>query len=140
MKKLVLMTVCLLTVYGHVYAQGNNKIIVKVDRINSADGTINVALFNSEKDFLNKAFMSKVKKANTGELEFEFEDVPNGEYTISIYHDENENGELDKNFIGIPDEPYGVSREGRSMFGPPNYDDAKFILANENAKLIISLD
>jgi uncharacterized protein (DUF2141 family) len=140
MKKLVLMIVCLLAVYGHIYAQGNNKIIVKVDQINSAEGTINVALFNSEKDFLNKPFMSKVKKANTGELEFEFEDVPNGEYTISIYHDENENGELDKNFIGIPDEPYGVSREGRSMFGPPNYDDAKFILANENAKLIISLD
>ena len=140
MKKSVLMIVCLLSVYGHIYAQGNNKIIVKVDRINSAEGTINVALFNSEEDFLNKPFMSKVKNANTGELEFEFENVPNGEYTISIYHDENENGELDKNFIGLPDEPYGVSREGRSMFGPPNYDDAKFILANENAKLIISLD
>ena len=139
MKKLILMTVCILGVYGQTIAQENNKIIVKVDQINSSEGTINVAIFNSEKDFLNTPFMSKVKKASTGELEFEFA-VPNGEYTVSIYHDENENGELDKNFIGIPDEPYGVSLEGKSMFGPPSYKDARFTLENNNARLIISLD
>jgi uncharacterized protein (DUF2141 family) len=140
MKKLILMTVCILAVYGQTTAQENNKIIVKVDQINSSEGTVNVALFNSEKDFLNTPFMSKVKVAAQGELEFEFAGVPNGEYTISIYHDENGNGELDKNFIGIPNEPYGVSLEGKSMFGPPSYRDAMFILANENARLIISLD
>lgn len=140
MKKLILMTVCILGVYGQTIAQENNKIIVKVDQINSSEGTINVAIFNSEKDFLNTPFMSKVKKASTGELEFEFAGVPNGEYTVSIYHDENENGELDKNFIGIPDEPYGVSLEGKSMFGPPSYKDARFTLENNNARLIISLD
>jgi uncharacterized protein (DUF2141 family) len=140
MKKLILMIVCMLGVYGHSNAQGNNKIVVKVDKINSSEGTVNVALFNSEKDFLNKPFMSKIKDATSGELEFEFDGVPNGEYTISIYHDVNMNGELDKNFIGIPNEPYGVSQEGRSMFGPPNYSDAKFSIANENTRLVISLD
>ena len=140
MKKLGLIIVCVLGVYGNINAQGNNKIIVKVDQINSSKGTVNVAIFNSEKDFLNKPYLSKVKEASPGELEFVFEGVPNGEYTVSIYQDENKNGELDKNFIGIPNEPYGVSLEGRSMFGPPNYKDAKFMLENENARLIISLD
>ena len=140
MKNLVLVIVCVLGVYGHINAQSNNMIIVKVDQINLSKGTVNVAIYNSEKDFLNIAFMSKVKDANSGELEFVFESVPNGEYTVSIYQDENENGALDKNFIGIPNEPYGVSLEGKSMFGPPSYKDAKFTLENGNARLIISLD
>jgi len=140
MKKLVLAIVCVLGAFVNINAQGNNKILVKVEQINSSNGIVNVAIFNSEEDFLNTPFMSKVKEATNGELEFEFEDVPNGEYTISIYHDENENGKLDKNFIGIPSEPYGVSLEGKSMFGPPSYKDAMFTLENENARLIISLD
>lgn len=140
MKKLVLVIVCVIGVFGNISAQGNNTILVKVEQINSSNGTINVAIFNSEEDFLNTPFMSKVKEATNGELEFEFEGIPNGEYTISIYHDENENGELDKNFIGIPSEPYGVSLEGKSMFGPPSYKDARFTLDNENVRLTISLD
>lgn len=140
MKTLGLVIVCALAVYGNIKAQGNNRILVKVEQINSSNGTINVAIFNSEEDFLNTPFMTKVKEATKGELEFEFEGIPNGEYTISIYHDENENGELDKNFMGIPNEPYGVSLKGKSMFGPPSYKDARFTLDNENARLIISLD
>jgi uncharacterized protein (DUF2141 family) len=71
---------------------------------------------------------------------FEFEGVQNGEYTISIYHDENKNGELDKNMYGMPIEPYGVSKEGKSMFGPPNYKDALFAVKDINVSLKITLD
>jgi len=127
-------------VYGQSSAQNSNKIIVKVEQINSTKGTINVAIFNSEEDFLEKPFVSKSKKASTGEMEFEFLGLADGEYTVSIYQDENENGELDTNFMGIPDEPYGVSLDGRNMFGPPSYKNAKFSLKNDNARLRISLD
>ena len=140
MKKLIVVTACILGVYGFIKAQSTNKITVKVEEIGNSNGTINIALFNSEKEFLNTPFMQDIKPAESGEIEFEFSGVPNGEYTISIYHDENENGELDKNFIGIPSEPYGVSLAGKSMFGPPSYKDAMFTLDNENAKLTISLD
>ena len=127
-------------VYATSFAQTNNKIIVKVEHINSAEGSINVAIFNSEKTFLNTPFLTKSEDAKTGEMIFEFEEVPNGEYTISIYQDMNENGELDKNLMGIPNEPYGVSKEGKSMFGPPSYKDALFTVENMNVDLKISLD
>ena len=140
MKKLILIMALVTGVYGQGFAQYSNKIMVNVEHINSTKGSINVAIFNSEKTFLNTPFLSKSKKATNGEMVFEFESVPNGEYTISIYHDENENGELDKNFIGIPSEPYGVSLEGKSMFGPPSYKDARFTLENESTSLSISLD
>jgi len=140
MKQLMLMIGLVAGVYATSFAQTNNKIIVKVEHINSAEGSINVAIFNSEKTFLNTPFLTKSEDAKTGEMIFEFEEVPNGEYTISIYHDMNENGELDKNLMGIPNEPYGVSKEGKSMFGPPSYKDALFTVENMNVDLKISLD
>jgi uncharacterized protein (DUF2141 family) len=140
MKKLVVVILFIGGVYATSFAQEKNRIIIKVDEIKSTTGTVEVALFNSEKEFLNKPFLSQAKNAVVGELEFEFKDIPNGDYSISIYHDVNENGELDKNFMGIPNEPYGISRDGKQMFGPPSYSDAKFTLDNTNARLTISLD
>ena len=140
MKKLMLMIGLVAGVYVTSFAQTKNKIIVNVGHINSAEGSINVAIFNSEKTFLKTPFLTKSEDAKTGEMIFEFEEVPNGEYTISIYHDMNKNGELDKNLMGIPIEPYGVSKEGKSMFGPPSYKDALFTVENINVELKISLD
>ena len=36
-------------------------------------------------------------------------DIPAGTYAIKLHIDENENGELDTNFLGIPKEQYGTS-------------------------------
>ncbi len=139
MKNLILMIALMAVAYGQGLAQSNAKLVVKVININSSKGSINVAVFNSEVDFLEQAFMQKKKDAKPGELVFEFAGMPDGEYTVSVIHDENGNGELDKNFIGIPSEPYGISKEGKSNFGPPNYGKALFTVGNSNISLSISL-
>ena len=53
---------------------------------------------------------------------------PAGDYAISLYYDENNNGTLDSNFIGIPKEPVALSNNARPKFGPPKYRDAVFAL------------
>ena len=140
MKKLVLVIAIVSGVFGSTFSQEKNRIIVNVDEIQSTKGTIRVALFNSQKEFLSSPFKSQAQDAEVGEIVFEFSDIPNGNYSISVYHDVNENKELDKNFMGIPNEPYGISREGKQMFGPPSYNEAMFTLENTNARLTISLD
>ena len=55
-------------------------------------------------------------------------------YSFSFYHDVNSNKKLDKNFIGIPKEPYGFSNNQAGRFGPPNFEDSKIEL-KENTKL-----
>ena len=140
MKKVMLMIALITGVYWLSFAQEGNRIIVNVDNIKSTEGTVRVAIFNSKKEFLNKPFLSQAKISTTGEMKFEFNEVPNGEYTLSSYQDVNENGELDKNFMGIPNEPYGISKEGKQMFGPPSYSEAMFTIVNTNARLTISLD
>jgi len=55
-----------------------------------------------------------------------FADVAPGEYAVSVFHDENSNGKLDRNFMGMPKEGVGASDDAVGHFGPPKYDDARF--------------
>jgi uncharacterized protein (DUF2141 family) len=55
-----------------------------------------------------------------------FNDVRPGTYGISAYHDENKNGKLDTNVVGMPIEDYCASRDARATFSAPSFDDAKF--------------
>ncbi len=45
----------------------------------------------------------------TGTIELTFEDLAPGEYAIRLMHDENGNGSLDRNPLGMPIEGYGFS-------------------------------
>jgi uncharacterized protein (DUF2141 family) len=49
-------------------------------------------------------------------------------YAIACFHDENNNGEIDKAFTGIPTELYGFSNDVRGIFGPPDLQDQLFTL------------
>ena len=50
--------------------------------------------------------------------------LPPGNYAVSLIHDENGNGKLDK-VLGIPREGFAFSRNPRIAFGPPGYEDAR---------------
>lgn len=54
------------------------------------------------------------------------EPVSAGEYAVAVFHDENANNNLDRNFLGIPSEGTGASNDAYNAFGPPSYDAARF--------------
>lgn len=54
--------------------------------------------------------------------------LPPGEYALSVFHDVDDDGKLERNFIGLPKEPAGLSNNLRPKFGPPRYKDAKFVI------------
>jgi len=92
-----------------------------------------VALSNSEKNWHSKKepFKGDMSKISSKSIVVTFKDLPEGEYAVKVFHDENENKELDTNFIGIPNEAYGFSNNARGAFGPPNWKDAKFNLTRD---------
>jgi len=79
-------------------------------------------------------------KIENKKTEYIFEELPFGEYAIKLFHDENMNGELDSNFLGIPTEDYGFSNNVRGTFGPADYDDAKFLFEQTEMTMNISVD
>ena len=63
--------------------------------------------------------------ATAASAHLEFGAVPPGRYAISAFHDENDNGRLDKSLM-IPREGYGFSRDAPVRFGPPSFASAAF--------------
>jgi uncharacterized protein (DUF2141 family) len=63
--------------------------------------------------------------SRNGEITVELT-LPPGEYALSVFHDVNDDGKLERNFIGLPKEPAGLSNNLRPKFGPPRFKDAKF--------------
>lgn len=49
-------------------------------------------------------------------------------YAFKYFHDENNNDELDSNWIGLPIEGYGFSNNAKGTFGPPTFTDWLFEL------------
>lgn len=61
-------------------------------------------------------------------------DIKPGVYGVKMYQDTNNNGKFDQNFIGLPLEHYGFSRDARPFLSEPGFDRTKFtILDGENA-------
>ncbi len=109
------------------------KLKVEISNFNQKPTTyIYISVFN-ENDFLEKSIQTKKVSANGNEVFVEF-DLPPGEYAVSTYHDTNDNGELDRYFIGKPKEPYGFSNNVRP-FGPPSFDKC-MIEIGESARTI----
>tara|TARA_Y100000015_G_C2388724_1_gene88924 strand:+ start:542 stop:943 length:402 start_codon:yes stop_codon:yes gene_type:complete len=51
-------------------------------------------------------------------------DIPPGTYAVKLHIDENENGKLDTNFLGIPKEQYGISNNILLL----NFKRASFVI------------
>lgn len=113
-----------------------NKLEVTVRNIKEAKGTIRVGLFTSEKDFLKKAVEGKVVKASAKEITVVFENLKSGDYAVSVIHDENENGELDSNMVGIPKEGFAFGNNAMGAFGPPSFDKAKVSLTKSEKQVV----
>ena len=62
-----------------------------------------------------------------------------GMYGIAVFHDENKNGKMDKNFLGIPQEAYGFSNNMRVTFGPPKWEKSKFVVNTATTDIAIEV-
>ena len=109
---------------------------VRVDGFESDNGAVVIGLFISEETYdadqgggeedSKQAYQSVTTAVHDGRAEHVFEQLPYGEYALKLYHDENGNGKLDRNFIGIPKESYGFSNNPRTFAGPASYRQALF--------------
>ncbi|GGA82593.1 hypothetical protein GCM10011369_25730 [Neiella marina] len=72
-------------------------------------------------------------------LQFEISDLKAGDYAVRMFQDLNSNGQLDANWLGIPNEPYGFSNNG-GAYGPASFDEAKVAVADgETTAISITL-
>jgi uncharacterized protein (DUF2141 family) len=63
-----------------------------------------------------------------GKASLIFPPLPAGEYAVVVFHDTNDNGVIDHNFIGLPNEALGFSNAFKLSLisGLPTFDKLKF--------------
>ena len=136
MKNLAINTFLMMSLLATSTLFAQRKLEVTVKNIKEVKGTIRVALYNNEKDFLEKFLHGKVVKVTGSEANIVFENLKPGDYAVSVFHDENGNEELDSGFMGIPNEPYGFSNDAMGTFGPPSFEKAKMSITSDKVSVI----
>lgn len=135
----VLVIFCLAIAFPSL-GQGAGNLVVVVDNIKHEEGVLQVAIFDNEDSYLKDAREIKtVRVDKTGTTELTFESLPFGKYSLSIFHDLNENVELDTNFMGIPKEPFGFSNNAMGAFGPPGFEKASVLISGDEQTTQIKL-
>ena len=103
---------------------------INITHISSNKGEILIALYSTDKGFPGgKEGATRTVKANAqkGNLVIAIDDVAPGTYAIALFHDTNNDGKLNFNFLGIPKEGYGFSNNASNLFSAPKFKQAAFI-------------
>ncbi|MES2113637.1 MAG: DUF2141 domain-containing protein, partial [Pseudomonadota bacterium] len=112
---------------------------VEVAGLKNAKGKVLVAVFNRADDFLKQPMRGAAIDARSGSVRVVIPDLPAGDYALSVFHDENGNGELDANPVGMPIEPYGFSNDAMGNYGPPSFQAALVHLPEAGSVTTIKL-
>ena len=110
-----------------------SNISIEIKGIPNEKGNIFIALFRQKDDFptFGKQYIGKIIPVTGKKMSYTFETLAEGKYAIAIFHDENKNGKLDKNYLGIPTEAYGFSNNARRAFSAPSFEEAELNLKSD---------
>ncbi|MEZ0542059.1 DUF2141 domain-containing protein [Fibrella arboris] len=121
-----------------VAAQAQTKtytLTITVGNLVERKGTVRVGLITRAENFMGKADMDTVLAVPAeGPLVITFINLPAGTYAARLYQDLNDNKQMDIQ-NGRPEEPFGFSKISMLM-GPPSFDEASFLLAEDTAMKI----
>ncbi len=97
-------------------------------------------IYDNENDFLGEK--GELTVYDLAELRdhpmIKLNQVKEGTYAFVAFIDENNNGVMDKNRLGIPKEPIGFSVSKMGLFGPPSFKKASYqIPGTKSVELVI---
>jgi uncharacterized protein (DUF2141 family) len=126
---------------------------VNIGGVRSSAGAVMIGLYDSPEHF--KTAIDKASEVGTlndearlggvalraiaGTQSVVFTNLNPGRYAVIVFHDENDNGKLDKNFWGVPLEGYGFSNNAQGSLGPPDFKEVAITLDEADKEISISL-
>jgi uncharacterized protein (DUF2141 family) len=116
---------------------------VEILGIRNSVGAVACALFEAPEgfptEFLRFATNIMMVKVRATKATCDFADIAPGTYALAVIHDENRDGELATNLLGMPQEGYGFSNDAKGTLGAPSFEAASFSYNGQSLKLTIAL-
>ncbi len=117
---------------------------VEILEIRNSTGTVACALFEAPEGFPTKYLHSATNimmiKVRDRQARCDFLDIPPGTYALAVIHDENMDGKLGTNSVGIPTEGYGFSNDAAALLSAPSFRAASFAYDGRSVALTITLN
>ena len=131
--KLLFFILIMLTLYDG-YSQSKKTsltLTIEVASFENTKGVLRVCVTDQKDDFLKSCAFSKIVTVEDDTVSLKIENIEEGNYAVSVYHDENNSGILETGGVfGIPLEPYGFSNNPNMTFGP-SYKKSVFKMASD---------
>ena len=103
---------------------------VRVENLFTSSGHVLIALYDNANAFQSgddKALRrEKLPVDDSLEVVWALDGLTPGDYGVALFHDIDGDEVLNRNFVGMPKEPYGFSNNARGTFGPPDFEAITF--------------
>jgi uncharacterized protein (DUF2141 family) len=117
-------------------ADSGPSLSVPVSTVRSGNGRVYVALYDGNNWLKPGRFVAlRLVKARQGTVVATFNSVRPGRYSVAVFHDENNNGTVDRNLLGFPSEGFGFSR--RSPMRIPSFGETSFDVAGSSTMPVL---
>ncbi|MEM9266482.1 MAG: DUF2141 domain-containing protein [Cyanobacteria bacterium P01_F01_bin.13] len=126
-----------------VYGLEQTQLVVEISGLNEPQGQVCLNLFDSSAGFPSnreQALQTQcLATTESAPLLATFESLAPGSYAVSVFHDANSDSEFNRNFVGMPEEGFGFSRNPEARTGPPEFGDAVVLVAGTETRIEIEL-
>ena len=116
---------------------------VTVTGLENSNGRVRAGLFTSDEGFplgVDDVDTTAHAEITGGSATVEFDGIPHGSYAVVVYHDANDNGQLDRNFVGMPSEGAAVYKPVEARVPPPDFDDCAFTFDVRNRTVSLTIN
>ncbi|MBK3735755.1 uncharacterized protein (DUF2141 family) [Azospirillum brasilense] len=112
---------------------------VTVQGVRNGDGQIVLAVCEESAYPAGRCAFRITVPAAEGAVRVAVPDVPAGTYALRAYHDENGNGQLDRNLLGVPREGFGFGNDAPVLLAPPGFRDAAVTVGEDDVETALTL-
>jgi uncharacterized protein (DUF2141 family) len=118
-------------------ADGERAIAIDVEGLRSNEGAVRAGLYASADGWTSEGREIASCRARIVEHRAHcvFEGVSPGTYAVALLHDEDDDGHMRRDVLGVPQEGYGFSNDAAVVLGPPSFGSARFTHASEATRL-----
>jgi len=125
---------------GSALAEPTATLTINLEGIETTTGSIRLGIYDEAGYDSGAAVNGAVIAATDEAVTATVSGLEPGTYGIKLYHDVDNDDEMDTNPFGMPTEPYAFSNNAQGQFGPAKWDAAKFEVTAEGAVQTIALN
>jgi uncharacterized protein (DUF2141 family) len=115
------------------FCLAQNQLRIEIKGFKNNKGFAQVALYDNATQFLKKQRQTATVKIIMFKATVLFENLPNGNYALAVFHDENSNTKMDLGLFGIPKEAYGFSNNAKGFMSAPKFEAAKITIQQDTS-------